>query len=99
MSSRYMRFWAYACLALVAGAGCSRSTDQAASGAPGNPPERVARLAALDGTVGLQAPGADTWQRGTTNYPITTGYRLDTGAGSRAEMDLGSAAFRLGDAS
>ena len=60
-----------------------------------DPPARVARLAALDGTVSFQPPGATTWSQATPNYTITTGDRLYTDADGRAELDFGSSALRL----
>jgi len=61
----------------------------------GDPPSRAARLSYIVGTVSFQPGGVDDWVPAEPNRPMTTGDRLWTEEGSRAEMNLGSAAFRL----
>ncbi len=58
-------------------------------------PGRAARLALVQGTVSFQPASVEDWTPATLNRPVTTGDRLWTEAGSRAELHLGSAAFRL----
>jgi len=60
-----------------------------------DPPGRAARLSYINGTVSFQPGGVDDWVPAEVNRPMTTGDRLWTGGGSRAEMNLGSLAFRL----
>jgi hypothetical protein len=60
-----------------------------------DPPSRAARLSFLSGTVTFQPASVEDWVPATLNRPLTTGDRLWTEAGSRAEMNLGSAALRL----
>jgi hypothetical protein len=60
-----------------------------------DPPSRAARLSYINGTVSFQPGGVDDWVPAEPNRPMTTGDRLWTEEGSRAEMNLGSAAFRL----
>jgi hypothetical protein len=60
-----------------------------------DPPSRAARLSLLTGTVSFQPGGVEDWVPATPNRPLTTGDRLWTEAGSRAELLLGSAALRL----
>src|SRR5271154_5045341 len=60
-----------------------------------DPPSRAARLSYLNGTVSFQPGGVDDWVPAEPNRPMTTGDRLWTEEGARAEMNLGSAAFRL----
>lgn len=60
-----------------------------------DPPSRAARLSYIAGTVSFQPGGVDNWVPAEPNRPMTTGDRLWTEEGSRAEMDLGSMAFRL----
>jgi hypothetical protein len=60
-----------------------------------DPPSRAARLSYINGTVSFQPGGVDDWVPAEPNRPMTTGDRLWTDEGSRAEMNLGSAAFRL----
>jgi hypothetical protein len=58
-------------------------------------PGRAARLSLVQGTVSFQPASVEDWVPATLNRPITTGDRVWTEAGSRAELHLGSAAFRL----
>ncbi len=68
-----------------------------AQGAPDtDPPERVARLSDTEGTVSLQPAGMQAWSAAQLNRPLTTGDRLWCDQDSRAELDLGVAAIRLG---
>ncbi len=62
-----------------------------------DPPSRVARISAADGTVSLQASGATDWSAATLNYSMTTGDRLFTDAGSRAELEIGPFSVRMAD--
>jgi hypothetical protein len=80
-----------AVLALLAwgAAGAARADE-------GDPPGRVARLSDIEGAVSLQPAGLPDWVAAPLNRPITTGDRLWSDQGSRAELDLGDAAVRLG---
>jgi hypothetical protein len=60
-----------------------------------DPPSRAARLSFLSGTVSFQPGGVEDWVPAALNRPLTTGDRLWTEAGSRAELNLGTAALRL----
>src|SRR5258708_32513210 len=60
-----------------------------------DPPSRAARLGMIQGNVSFQPGGVEEWVPATLNRPISTGDRLWTDAGARAELHLGSAAFRL----
>ena len=81
--------------------------DQQGMGQPGmdqgqpgseqqDPPSRAARLGFVQGTVSFQPGGVEDWVPATMNRPMTTGDRLWTEPGARAELNLGSEAFRLG---
>src|SRR5258708_1610839 len=61
-----------------------------------DPPGRVARLSYANGSVSLQPAGVEDWADATVNRPLTTGDKLWTDRDSRAELDIGSAAIRLG---
>ncbi len=63
--------------------------------AQADPPSRAARLSYLNGTVSFQPGGVEDWIPAEPNRPLTTGDRLWTEEGARAELNLGSAAFRL----
>ncbi len=63
----------------------------------GSPPGRVARLAVMEGKVSLQVAGSDQWSEASLNYPLTTGDRLYTDQGGRAELQVGPFAVRLSE--
>jgi hypothetical protein len=60
-----------------------------------DPPGRAARLSYIGGTVSFQPGSVEDWIPATLNRPMTTGDRLWTESGARAEMHIGSAAVRL----
>jgi len=60
-----------------------------------DPPGRVARLSLADGQVSFSPAGTDDWVSAVVNRPMTTGDRLWTDHDSRAELHVGSAAFRV----
>ena len=61
-----------------------------------DPPARVARLANIAGAVSLSPAGEDEWVLASLNRPLITGDRVWSDAGSRAELQIGSAWVRLG---
>lgn len=61
-----------------------------------DPPSRVARLAFSSGSTSFSPGGESDWARATVNRPLITGDRLWVDAASRAELQLGGAAIRLG---
>lgn len=72
-----------------------------------DPPGRAARLAVAEGSVTLQPAGMDAgqgaqastdWVAAEVNRPLTIDDRLWVDAGSRAEIDAGTAVIRLGAA-
>ncbi len=64
----------------------------------GDPPGRVARVSYLNGTVSLQPSGENDWSQATLNYTVTTGDRLYTDQGGRAELEVGPLAVRMSEA-
>jgi hypothetical protein len=78
-----------ALLTLCAAFGAARADDA-------DPPGRAARLSDAEGAVSLQPAGVQEWAAATLNRPLTTGDRLWSDQGSRAELDLGNASLRLG---
>ena len=60
-----------------------------------DPPARVARLAYIDGSVSLAPAGDETWYAATINRPLTTGDRIWTDNGARAELQLANGVVRL----
>lgn len=82
----------------IATTGCYRSyaSDPRAVRGETDPPGRVARLSYLKGEVSFLPAGGDEWTAADLNRPVTTGDQLWTEAESRAELQLGTAAIRMG---
>jgi hypothetical protein len=82
---------------------CASGLSQAQTQAPpddngaGDPPSRVARLSYRTGDVGLLPAGEKDWGDASLNRPLTTGDRLSTGDGGRAELQLDSGVLRIAD--
>jgi hypothetical protein len=68
----------------------------AAGWAHADPPSRVARLAYVSGAASFSPGGERDWGRAVVNRPLITGDRLWVDRGSRAELQMGTAAIRLG---
>lgn len=60
-----------------------------------DPPGRVGRLGEMTGQVWLYTPDSGEWVDAVRNRPLTTGDRLSTDAGARAEIHIGSTTLRL----
>ena len=60
-----------------------------------DPPDRAARLSYIQGEVSMQPAGEQDWAPAIVNRPLTTGDRLWTEQGARAEVQVGPAAVRL----
>src|SRR6267378_494700 len=60
-----------------------------------DPPTRVARLGYLEGAISFQPGGTDEWVAAPLNRPITTGDKIWSDQGSRAELQLDGSALRL----
>ncbi len=60
-----------------------------------DPPGRVGRLGDMNGQVWLYTPDSGEWVDAVRNRPLTTGDRLSTDAGARAEVHIGSTTVRL----
>jgi hypothetical protein len=61
-----------------------------------DPPPQAARLSALNGTVSIQAAGADDWGQAFLNLPLGPGDRIVTDADGRAEIQLERVWLRVG---
>ena len=86
------RWLAVASLCLMAGLAQAQSaTDDPTF----DPPSRVARLSYLAGDLGFLPAGAKNWSDASINRPLTTGDRLSTGNGARAELELGGGTLRM----
>ncbi len=78
-------------LAFVAGVVLLASSGWASA----DPPSRVARLGYMSGAVSFSPAGESDWDQATLNRPLTTGDRLWTEAGARAEIQVGGAVIRM----
>ncbi|MBS1190623.1 MAG: hypothetical protein H6R10_2415 [Rhodocyclaceae bacterium] len=63
--------------------------------AAADPPARVGRLSLTEGTVTFRINGQDADSPAAYNWPISSGAILATGDDGRAEVQIGSSAFRL----
>jgi hypothetical protein len=61
-----------------------------------DPPSRVARLGYVSGAVSFSPAGEDHWVQAGVNRPLTTGDRLWSDAGGRAELQVGGTDIRMG---
>src|SRR5256886_793856 len=60
-----------------------------------DPPSRVGRLSYLSGPVSFRPGDVDDWPDATITYPLHNGDHLWTDSDARAEITVGSSAFRL----
>ena len=86
----------FAALSLCLVFGLAHAQDRDNELPDADPPERAARLSLIQGDVSLQPAGEEEWTRAVLNRPLTTGDKLWTDQGARAEIQSGSAAVRLG---
>src|SRR5450755_416187 len=64
----------------------------------GDPPGRAARLSDVSGQVWIYSPDTNEWTSVDRNQPLTTGDRIATDNGGRAEITLGTTTLRLDSA-
>jgi hypothetical protein len=89
----HTRIRVLAALSLSLALGLARAQDNEPVEA--DPPDRAARLSFLQGDVSMQPAGEDDWAPAILNRPLTTGDKLWTEQGGRAEVQVGPAAVRL----
>jgi uncharacterized protein DUF6600 len=63
--------------------------------AAADPPERVARISFLSGTVSFRTAAATDWSPAALNYPITIGDHVWTDRAGRVELQMGATALDL----
>jgi Cell division protein len=68
---------------------------QSADNSDAAPPDRVARLSYIAGDLGFLPAGSQDWASADLNRPLTTGDRLSSGDGARAELELGGGVLRM----
>ena len=93
MKTRYL-CW-LVCVGLILAFGLTAANPAVAD--DDDPPGRVARLSLANGQVSFNPAGTDDWVGAVVNRPVTTGDKLWTDHESRAELHVGSAAFRLSE--
>jgi hypothetical protein len=64
--------------------------------AQSDPPGRVARMSYMSGSVSFRPGDVDDWAPADFNRPLTSGDHIWVDDGGRAELQIGSAALRLG---
>lgn len=89
MPSTFLHKTAHLLGALLIALAASHVLAQAA------PPGRVARLSLMEGEVSFAPAGSDDWSPVEFNRPLTSGDRLQTAPGARAELHSGSSALRI----
>jgi hypothetical protein len=57
----------------------------------------VARLSYVEGSVSFEPAGENDWSLASLNYTLTTGDRLWTDKGARAELETGNIAMRMSE--
>jgi hypothetical protein len=62
-----------------------------------DPPGRAARLQYMSGSVSIQPRGTEDWVAGSLNRPLTIADNVWTDKESRAELNVGTGTFRMGD--
>ncbi len=63
-----------------------------------DPPGRVGRVSFIDGTVSFKAAANPQWTKANLNFPVTAGAAILTDTNSLAEIQIGSSAVRLDQA-
>jgi hypothetical protein len=97
---RFAATWLLISLSVVLGplaVGAPAQENASASTSADNPPSRVARISYLKGNVSFLRAGLDQWSQAALNFPVTTGDRIYTDRGARAELEVGTAAVRLSE--
>jgi hypothetical protein len=91
MTPSRMRILAALSLSLALGMARAQDTEPVEP----DPPDRAARLSYIQGDVSMQPAGEEDWAPAILNRPLTTGDKLWTEQGARAEVQVGPAAVRL----
>ncbi|HYL86052.1 MAG TPA: DUF6600 domain-containing protein [Candidatus Angelobacter sp.] len=91
MRKQLLKLASFLCVALAV----AFLAPQRAAADDDDPPSRVARLGFTHGNVSFNPSGTDDWVAAIVNRPMTTGDKLWSDDGARAELHLGSAVIRL----
>jgi hypothetical protein len=104
LRSRWLPRLALPIAALLLATGCVTTAPAQPSNGPVyssgeeraiDPPGRVGKIGLLAGAVTLTDTRTGDTEAATLNWPITSGHRLATARGARAEVRIGSLAVRL----
>ena len=88
-SKRKLLMAAMGCgLWLLAASAWAQSTEA-------GPPDRVARLAVIDGSANFMPAGSQQWGDASINRPLVTGDKVWVPTGSRVSLELGGTEIRL----
>jgi hypothetical protein len=80
------------CLVVGAGTALAQPTEDPAAA---DPPGRVGSVTLLAGAVTMVDLATGSREEALLNWPVTGGWRIETGRGGRAEVRIGSTALRL----
>ncbi|WP_267224571.1 DUF6600 domain-containing protein [Dyella silvae] len=97
LSPRVRRWMAAALFICATGITQAQTQPPPDDSGAGDPPSRAARLSYRTGDVGLLPAGEKNWGDASLNRPLTTGDRLSTGDGARAELEIGGGTLRIAD--
>jgi hypothetical protein len=81
----------FALLFLLPGVALAQDADQQDA----DPPNRVARLNFIQGSISFQPAGTSDWLDANPNRPLTTGDQLWADQDSRGELHLGGSVLRI----
>src|SRR5581483_11675398 len=88
--------WILLVISLLCSASLRAQDENSSQNTPAdNPPSRVARIAYLKGRVDFLRAGLDQWSEAALNFPATTGDRIYTDKGAKAELQIGPYTVRM----
>ncbi len=88
--------WILLVISLLCAASLRAQDENSSQNTPAdNPPSRVARIAYLKGRVDFLRAGLDQWSEAALNFPATTGDRIYTDKGAKAELQIGPYTVRM----
>jgi hypothetical protein len=87
--------WRLLAIVLLCAAAGLAQAQSSADDDSADPPSRVARLSYISGDLGFLPAGATDWSDASVNRPLTTGDRLSTSQGARAELEFGGGSLRM----
>ncbi len=91
----WCRHWRWLAVAMLCLFATLAQAQSVADDDSADPPSRVARLSYVAGDLGFLPAGATEWSDADVNRPLTTGDRLSTRQGARAELELGGGTLRM----